>query len=202
MIAVISADIIKSTDTAPERWLSVLKDELNKIGSNPKDWEIYRGDSFQYVVSDPNLAIIRSIKLKAVLKSIGVDIRIAIGLGDKTYDSDRVTESSGSAFVNSGAKFDTLKKEKQNIAIKSGYDNFDAEINLYLKLGLIAMDNWTANAAEIVNLMLDNPNLSQMEIGKMIGIKQTSVSLRLKRAYYFELVEMNEMYKTKLQAVL
>lgn len=202
MIAIITADIIKSTLAEPRIWLDVVKSELNRLGSNPRDWEIYRGDSFQCAV-EPAEAILSSIKLKAALRSTAnVDLRIAIGLGDKTYDSDRITESSGSAFVHSGAKFEMLRKEKQNIAIRSDYDNFDAEINLYLKLGLIAMDNWTKNSAEIANLMLDNPDLSQIEIGQLIGIKQTSVSLRLKRAYFYELMEMNEMYKTKLQMLL
>lgn len=202
MIAIITADIIKSTLAEPEIWLEAVKRELNRLGSNPRDWEIYRGDSFQCIV-EPADAILTSIKLKAALRSTAdVDIRIAIGLGEKTYASDRITESSGSAFVHSGAKFEMLRKEKQNIAIRSDYDNFDAEINLYLKLGLIAMDNWTKNSAEIVNLMLENPNLSQLEIGQLIGIKQTSVSLRLKRAHFYELMEMNEMYKAKLQTIL
>lgn len=202
MIAIITADIIKSTLAESGVWLEVVKRELNRLGSNPQDWEIYRGDSFQCVV-EPADAILSSIKLKAALRSTAnVDIRIAVGLGDKTYDSDRITESRGSAFVHSGAKFEMLRKEKQNIAIRSDYDNFDAEINLYLKLGLIAMDNWTKNSAEIVNLMLDNPDLSQIDIGQLIGIKQTSVSLRLKRAYFYELMEMNAMYKTKLQTIL
>lgn len=202
MIAVITADIIKSTNAQPEIWLNALKNELNRLGSNPKDWEIYRGDSFQCAVN-PEVAVLSAIKLKAAIKSTGkIDIRIAIGLGDITYDSDRVTESTGSSFVHSGAKFETLKKEKQNIAMKSDYDNFDAEINLYLKLGLIAMDNWTMNSAEMVSLMLNNPNLSQTEIGQLIGIKQTSVSLRLKRAYFYELMEINDMYKTKLRGII
>ncbi|MFN0140191.1 MAG: SatD family protein [Pyrinomonadaceae bacterium] len=202
MIAVITADIIKSTLAEPGVWLEIVKSELNRLGSNPRDWEIYRGDSFQCVV-EPAEAILSAIKLKAALKSNAqVDIRIAVGLGDKTYDSDRITESSGSAFVHSGAKFEMLRKEKQNIGIRSDYDKFDAEINLYLKLGLIAMDNWTKNSAEIVNLVLENPNLSQLDIGQLIGIKQTSVSLRLKRAYFYELMEMNEMYKAKLQMLL
>lgn len=202
MIAIITADIIKSTLAESGVWLEVVKRELNRLGSNPQDWEIYRGDSFQCVV-EPADAILSSIKLKAALRSTAnVDIRIAVGLGDKTYDSDRITESRGSAFVHSGAKFEMLRKEKQNIAIRSDYDNFDAEINLYLKLGLIAMDNWTKNSAEIVNLMLDNPDLSQIDIGQLIGIKQTSVSLRLKRAYFYELMEMNAMYKTKLQSIV
>ena len=200
MIAVITADIINSTTVETMVWLNPLKEELNKIGSNPKDWEIYRGDSFQLVIDDPALALISAIKIKAVIKSIGkIDIRIAIGLGERSYEAEKVTESNGTAFINSGSKFEVLKKEKQNLAIKTNSAKFDLEMNLYLKLGLIAMDNWTENSAEIVKLTLDNPSQSQDEIGKQIGIKQATVSHRLKRAYFSEMLELNEIYKIKLQ---
>jgi hypothetical protein len=201
MNAVITGDVIKSTKVSAASWLETLKDELTELGTNPKDWEIYRGDSFQLFVKDAAQALIWAIKLKAAIKSQGMDIRIAIGLGEKSYDADRITESNGSAFVNSGEKFESLKKEKQNIAIKSDFAQFDDEINTYLKLGLIVMDNWTANSAEIVGLMLDNPTLSQEEIGKLIGIKQNAVSKRLKTARFYELMELDGVYKTKLKSI-
>jgi hypothetical protein len=47
----VTGDIIN-----PERylllWMKDLKSVLNAYGNEPKDWEIYRGDSFQLVV-DP-----------------------------------------------------------------------------------------------------------------------------------------------------
>lgn len=203
MHAVITADIVSSTKGEIGIWLNSLKETLNQIGTNPKDWEIYRGDSFQLFIEDAERALAFAIKIKAAIKSTGDhDVRIAIGLGEKTHNAEKVTECNGSAFVNSGAKFEILKKEKQNMAIKSDFDQFDAEINLYLKLGLIAMDNWTANSAEVVKLMLDNPKMSQDEIGHLIGIRQNAVSYRIKRAYFYELMEMNEMYKTKLKSML
>ena len=94
-----------------------------------------------------------------------------------------------------------LKKQKQNLAIKSDWPEFDKEMNLYLKLGLIAMDNWTVNAAEIVKTTMENPDKLQEELGKIVGIKQNAISNRLKRAYYDEIMEVNEMYKSKLKTL-
>lgn len=203
MISVITADIINSRRVRTTSWLNPLKAELRKYGSSPKDWEIYRGDSFQLIIVDPSQALISAVKIKAAIKSTDkVDIKLAIGIGDKTHTALRVTESNGSAFINSGDKFELLKKEKHNLGIKSPWEAFDKEMNLYIKLGLIAMDNWTPNSAEMVKLALEHPNKSQEEIGQLIGIKQNAVSARLKRAYFTELMEMNEMYKTKLEALL
>ena len=63
------------------------------------------------------------------------------------------------------------------------------------------MDNWTVNAAEIVKAALENPGKSQGELGLIVGIKQKAISNRLKRAYYYEIMQVNEMYKTKLKTL-
>ena len=203
MISIITGDIIDSRNIAADIWLHALKEELGTIGSSPKVWEIYRGDSFQLEISDPTEALLNAIKIKAAIKSVAkIDIRMSIGVGEKTYDATTITESNGSAFINSGVKFGSLKKEKQNLAIKTNWAKFDKEINLYLRLSLIVMDSWTENSAEIVKLAIENPTKSQAEIGTLVGIKQTAVSQRLKRAYFDELLEVNDMYKAKIRELL
>lgn len=202
MVCVITGDVINSKRNAPRIWLTPLKKELNHIGKTPKTWEIYRGDSFQVVINNPEDALLVAMKLKASLKAIkGINVRMAIGIGKRTYNAAKVTESNGSAFVNSGEKFEMLKQEKQNLAIKSDSPQFDSEMNLYLKLALIAMNNWTINTAEIVSIALENPEKSQHQLGKIVGIKQSAISTRLRRAYFEEVMEVNEMYKTKLKSL-
>ncbi len=202
MISVITGDIINSKKTNPKAWLKLLKEELGKAGKSPKTWDIYRGDSFQLLISNVDNALLTAIKIKASLKSIkNINVRMAIGIGDITHNAIKITESNGSAFVHSGEKFEMLKIEKQNLAIKSDWPDFDKEMNLFLKLSLIAMDNWTVNAAEIVKTIMENPDKLQEELGKIVGIKQNAISNRLKRAYYDEIMEVNEMYVTKLKTL-
>lgn len=199
MLAVITGDVINSKKNAPRIWLPPLKKELDRIGRTPKIWQIYRGDSFQVVISKAEEALLVAMKLKASLKAVkGINVRMAIGIGKRTYNAEKVTESNGSAFVNSGEKFETLKQEKQNLAVKSDSAEFDNEMNLYLKLALIAMNNWTVNTAEIVSVAMENPDKSQRQLGQMVGIKQSAISTRLRRAYYEEIMEVNEMYKSKV----
>lgn len=199
MVAIITGDIIHSVKVSPKTWLVKLKSVLHTIGKSPAAWQIYRGDSFQLMVKDPADALSVAILIKATLRSIPpLDVRMAIGIGDISYLATKITESNGSAFVHSGEKFESLKTEKQNLALRSPWQDFDEEINMLLKLGLIAMDNWTASSAEMVHHALFIPGISQEELGKLAGIRQSAVSRRLKRAYFDEISALIDRYKTQL----
>jgi len=199
MISVITGDIINSRKTQNATWLKVLKKELAKWGESPKQWEIYRGDSFQVEIKSNEDALAAAIQIKAAMKSLkGVDVRMAIGIGDKAFSTKSITESNGSAFVYSGELVEELKKLKLNLSIRSANTDFNKEMNLYLKLALITMDSWTTNAAETMHVALQHPDKSQEALGKLLGLKQNAISNRLKRACYYEIVELMEMYRTKL----
>lgn len=203
MTTVITGDIINSQNTTPAIWLAALKKELNKIGTSPQVWEIYRGDSFQVEVTDPMKALERAIRIKASIKCIkGLDVRMAIGLGEKSHSGGSILESNGTAFIYSGEKFEELTREKQTMAIASAYEKFDRDMNLYIRLALIVMDNWSANSAEMVKLAMDHPDKTQAEFGKILGIKQNAISSRLKRAAYDEIGELLTVYRNKLKELI
>jgi hypothetical protein len=213
MIAIITADIINSRKLMnQEIWIAPLKKLLESYGSTPQKWEIFRGDYFQIEIENPNEALLTSLKIKALIKSIvvseeqkktnSIDVRIAIGLGTKEYAADRISESNGTAFVNSGEKFEKLKKEKITLAIQSAFPNFDYEMNLYLKLATIQMDAWTANSAALFTTLFEDPEKKQTEIGAILGIGQNSVSGRFKRAHVDEILELDKMYRYKLKELI
>lgn len=210
MIAIITADIINSRKLVNQDiWINPLKKILTEHGNTPKDWILFRGDYFQLEIKNPEQALQVALRIKALVKSIEtegnkkriatIDVRIAIGLGEKTYESNSIAESNGSAYINSGEKFEKLKKEKTTIAIQSPFQKFDAEMNLYLKLAIIQMDAWTINSAELFSTIFENPNKNQTEIGEILGIEQNSVSGRFKRANVDEIIELEKMYRTKLK---
>ena len=199
MISVITGDIINSRKTQSATWLKALKKELSKWGETPKQWEVYRGDSFQVEIKNAADALTAAMQIKASIKSLkGVDVRMAIGIGEKEYGAKSITESNGSAFVYSGELVEELKKLKLNLLVRSNTPAFDTQINLYLKFALIIMNSWTTNAAETMYAALEHPDKSQEALGKLLGIKQNAVSTRLKRACYYEMIELLEMYQTKL----
>lgn len=200
MTSVITGDIIKSrTHINPEVWIEILKDTLSSLSTNKKYWEIYRGDSFQIEIRDIFSSFTAAIYIKACIKMIkGLDVRLAIGIGDKTYDGKDVTESNGEAFIFSGETLESLKREKQNLRIKTKNEEFDKELNLYFKLALIPMDSWTVNSAEIVKLNIENPDALQSDLGKIVGINQNAISTRQKRAHLDEILELDLMYRQKI----
>jgi len=182
MIAIITGDIINSENHPSSEWIGDLKQYFNRFGPTPMHWEIYRGDEFQLKVSREN-ALMSAIQIKALLKSVkGLDVRMGIGIGLETYVGTGVSESNGTAHQRSGRKFESLKESKVNLSIATGNESYDLTLNLMLQLALDFMDGWSVVSAEIVALVLDNPEASQKVIAKKLGIKQSAVSQRIKRA--------------------
>jgi len=196
MIAIITGDIINSKKTKTDIWLSSLKKELNKYGKSPKHWEIFRGDSFQIETSIEE-ALKIAISIKATIKHrSNIDVRMGIGIGEKEYSSKKITESNGSAFVYSGECFEVLKKT--TLAIKSPWKDFDEMMNIMLSLALISMDHWTVKSAKLVKIGIDNPDLNQKELSKLLNKTQSTISEGLKRAAFDEISKMMHFYSKKI----
>ncbi len=195
-LAIITGDIINSEGSKSSEWLVCLKEYLSKLGKTPTDWEIYRGDEFQLRVA-PTMALEVAIHLKSVIKSIkGLDVRMGIGIGGVDYEGNSVSESNGSAYQRSGRTFETLKQDKVNICIATGIDSYDRTLNLMLKLALGFMDEWSTVSAEIVALALDYPNAPQKEMAQKLGIRQSAVSQRQKRARLELVLALMDYYTT------
>ncbi|WP_179020334.1 transcriptional regulator [Winogradskyella forsetii] len=204
MTSVITGDIIKSREAISEdSWLIPLKSALSKLSNDASFYDIYRGDSFQLESNSIEDSFRTSVYIKAFLKSIkGIDVRMSIGIGTKDYEGNSVSESNGEAYIFSGETFDNLKKEKQNLKIKTSNNTLNEELNLYFRLALIAMDNWTVNSAEIVKLSLEYPEMIQSQLAKIIGINQDAVSKRQKRAYLDEILELDALFRKKIVTLL
>ncbi len=201
--SVITGDIIKSRDAENSEWISSLKDALKTLSTDDSYWEIYRGDSFQIEIKDIHKSFEAALYIKANIKMIkGLDVRMAIGIGDKSFKGKKVTESNGEAFRFSGETIESLKKEKLNLKIKTKNETINNELNLYFKLALLSIDNWTTNSAEIVKLSLEHPNKFQKDLAKLIGTNQDAIIKRIKRASLDEILELNEMYKQKIETLL
>ncbi len=203
MISILTGDVIKSRQSLSKKWLTLLKDALNQSGVSPKDWEIYRGDSFQLEIKDPAESLLKAIHIKAALKTMkNMDVRMSIGIGKVNYRAAKITESNGEAFINSGERFETLKKEKRTLAIKSPWESFDTEMNMAIRLASIAMDNWSMASAELVKLSIEENKISQQEIGIKLGIAQSTVSERQSRAYYNEIMDLEKVFRNKINILI
>jgi len=199
MVAVITGDIVNSRKVAINLWMPKLKEELNKVGTEPKFWEIYRGDSFQ-LQTTPQNALVTALKLKATIKQFKkLDVRMAIGIGDVGYQAAKITESNGDAYVYSGECFENLKK--QTLAIKSPWEAFDTTINLMLEIMGLTINSWTQNSAFLVKEFLDNPNSTQKALAQLLNKKQSNISAGLKRGGYDEIQKIINYYTNQINVL-
>lgn len=203
MVGIITGDIIQSRKAdSPDSWLKPLKKLFNEIGPSPEKWEIYRGDSFQLEVK-PKETLSVCFRIIAAVKTVkGLDVRIAVGIGNKQYEANSITESSGEAHVFSGEtfsySFEKVKKEKRNLVIKSHWKDFDDEMNMMLMLAGVITENWSTTSAATVNKVLENPEISQQELAKQLKISQSSVSARYKRAYLQEIQQLIGYFQKRI----
>jgi hypothetical protein len=199
MTAIITGDIINSREVDSNTWMEGLKAMLNSKGKNPIDWEIFRGDEFQMEVQNPEGALSIALEIKTWLKTIRLDARISIGIGEKTFSGKKISESNGTAFVRSGELFETLKKQKLTLAVNTGNTDFDEEMNLMLRLGTTLMQSWLPQSAEFVLTAMKNPEYSQEEIGAKLGITQAAVSRRQTRSQFDLIMDIEKFYRQKLK---
>ena len=196
MVAVITGDIINSRKGDVQKWLKILKNILNYYGKESKDWEIFRGDSFQLLIA-PEKAMLTAIHIKSAIKQIkSQDVRMAIGIGEEKHSSSKITESNGSAYIRSGDCFESLKK--QNLAIKSGNEGFDEPINIMLSLSLLITNNWSTTVSEVIKTSLEHSNKNQKNLAELLNKSQSSVSEALKRGGFEEIMSMNDYYKKQI----
>jgi hypothetical protein len=213
MVAVITGDIVASRRlTSQEEWLMPLKELFNTWGERNKSWELSRGDYFQVEVENPEEVLLKALEIKTLIKKIKpqnqqkkaslIDVRMAIGIGEKTFAGEVVSESNGSAYIFSGERFDLLKKENVKLGIKTPWETFDEEMNLYFKLLGLFMDSWTVSSAELTQFVLQYPHSTQEAIGGQLGIKQNSVSGRWNRAHVDELLAVERLFRKKIKVLM
>ncbi|MFY1046266.1 SatD family protein [Chryseobacterium sp. GP-SGM7] len=198
MIAVITGDIINSQHTDTQVWITKLKNLLENWGTAPQTWEIYRGDEFQLKCNIDDV-FWRFLAIKSLIKSQeNLDVRIAIGIGQENFSSEKITESNGSAYVNSGRLLNDLKSDGHTVSIKTSSDAVDRDLNILLKWASKDFDNWTMATSEIIHEMIMNQDFTQDDLAKKFAISQSSISQRLKRANYELIVETNQYFRKKI----
>lgn len=183
MIAIITGDIINSRTIAVEQWLPVLEDVLGKFGSREKDWEVFRGDSFQLEVAPENV-VKTAIYLKTAIKAIGLDLRIGIGIGNKNFVGDTIKESNGEAFILAGEAFEALKK--RTLSIKTRSEKTNLQINRIFDLLMLIVEKWNVNISETIRLALDLPDLNQTALAEKMNKKQSQISRELTKSGFDE----------------
>lgn len=195
--AVITGDIVHSREVENmHALLNVLKStisEIKKVFSTKINFEIYRGDSFQMLVAQPEEAMKIALLIRSKLRSSVLisakndanvsleslwDARISIGIGKVSNQSQRVVESTGEAFELSGRQLDEMKNKHERLCITTCWKNMNLQLQVITKLSDAIVSRWTLNSSEAAyrHLLF---NETQAEIAKKLNVSQPAVHKRL-----------------------
>lgn len=207
--AVITGDLISSSTKERKSLLTELKRALDTFISKKNSltisgYELYRGDSFQGVIDDPENALKKALQIRTYLKKSSKnpdsDARIAIGIGTIDYPASSIAESDGEAFRNSGPVLDEMKNGIK-IKLKSPWKAINEEMAVQLVLADAIISRWSAPQAEVIAQSLNAQK--QIEIASSLGISQSAVNQRLKAANWEAIEQLIERYhfliKTSIQ---
>lgn len=202
--AVITGDLVKSRKIRNEDVESVIESlkgcfsEINRLFLNGNGkFELYRGDSFQYLIPEPQKALLIGILIRAKLRTYEPinsvvsqkksekpikyafsDARVAIGLGKMSYDANKVTESQGEVYEKSGNAFDKLEKNNDRLLIVTPSKEINEELDTECLLADAIISKWTASTAEAMyhHLLYEK---NQYELSEILNISQPAVHKRL-----------------------
>ncbi len=210
--AVITGDIVESSqaegvqkDDLNESLKEAFKNinEISKKSETFPNFDIFRGDSFQGLLSDSSDALKAGILIRAMLRKkqpsdvkSSWDARIAIGTGSVDYLPENISEGDGEAFQNSGPVLDNLKGDFR-LAVKTPNDEINDELNASCALLDAVIAKWTPNQAEIVIMLLNG--MAPKAISKKLGISQAAVHYRVKGAGWFAVEILLKRYETLLE---
>lgn len=189
VFAVLTGDISSSSKADRKVLLPDLKAILKNIGDSQKisdissNFELYRGDSFQGIIAQPEEALKYTLIIRTHLRKANTateqDARIAIGIGTISFFSKSIAESDGEAFRNSGPLLDTMKNGIRIKAI-TPWEAVNEELEVALVLADAIISRWSASQAEVIEESLRGN--TQVEIATKLGISQSAVNQRLKAA--------------------
>ena len=224
--AVLTGDLIGSSRfriQQREEVLSNLKDSFQEISPEiiESPFVVFRGDSFQGVLTRPEEALKAALIIRASLlskfkgKRTHLDARIAIGIGTIDYlPRDQVGEGDGEAFRNSGPELDKMKKGEQNIIVRTPWAEINEELRTECALLDALIQRWTKEQAEATlyqignKIFLDSKLFIQGEpqegktqevIAKILSISQPALSQRLKTGGYWAVQAFLERFNMIIQ---
>ncbi|MGA8853446.1 MAG: hypothetical protein WB492_04635 [Christiangramia sp.] len=199
MIAVISADLLSSSSYSKELLEKVLVvlnrefDALQKNSEKDPGFRIFRGDSFQGIVYDPENALNIALGLKTAINRLHLhggdahkafkkeaDLRLAIGIGSYDFKRDSILEANGQAFQFSGRTLDEMKKAGRKLQLMTPSENINNEFDTSLFLFDTISDKWSTASAEVIYYLLKG--FKETEIAEELEISQSAVNQRKKAA--------------------
>ncbi|MDB5143606.1 MAG: hypothetical protein JWQ66_2319 [Mucilaginibacter sp.] len=175
---------------------------LQKMVGRNKDAQMFRGDSYQFILEDISQVLKKCIQLICWFKlnseretpklqkgpiqfNTRLGTRLSIGIGEIAYEGKNVLDSDGEAFHFSGRVFDEM--DKGDIIRLTTFDedrtNTYQIILMYINL---IVRQWTISQAETIYQLLSLEDGTQDKIAKQLNMSQPAVANSLRSARWKE----------------
>lgn len=192
--AVLTGDLIDSTDLDTPSREKARKLVLSTVGELDR-WdsrkkvvrgkpEMFRGDQWQALLSQPKFAFRAALYVRAKLKATGCDTRVSIAIGAVDRISrTNITRSDGDAFVRSGHGLDKMKTDSElAISLPENMKDSRRWLSAIAELSGAILIGWKKRQAEVVSYAIDPQDFNQQEIGNQLKTTHQLVSKTLKAA--------------------
>ncbi len=200
--AVLTGDIIKSSLLSKQD-LDAVRSSLRSNVDVVKDWsrgliygkpEFFRGDAWQLLLKNPDLAMRVGVFLRASLRAEGkADSRISIGLGKaENISHRRISLSTGEAFLVSGYGLDEMTQySNMTIEVPKATGLLCEWLPVVGHLCDSLINQWTKRQAEIVCIAVHPKELTHEKIAEKLQpiVSKQNVSNVLKAANWYVIRE-------------
>lgn len=189
---VLTGDIVKSRDIETSDYDKLLYtlDRTFKALAEESDlkFDIYRGDSFQAIFSEPSEALKAAIIIRLALRTSTppFDARQSIGIGKISSLRQDVRSSIGEAFTLSGTGLDEIKGK--NISIRTNNNELQERLELVTSFVDAHISSLPPAQSEVLMHYLISRDKSHNAIALASGKGRSNVT-RLLNACRYQLVD-------------
>ncbi len=182
LFAVITGDLVKSSSyqsTDYERLLYLLDQSLRSL-SPPHYYNIYRGDAFQLLLTEPEQAVRAALLLRLNLIAEASDARLCIAIGPADNLRADIKTATGPVFTLSGTGLDQLAQQRWSLYCADASQPLDLLLRFADKLLL----QLTARQAQVLLLYLLATDQSHQALAIELNTSRANVTALLNQANY------------------
>ncbi|MDO6566105.1 hypothetical protein Q4561_03460 [Alteromonas sp. 1_MG-2023] len=186
--AVLTGDIVNSqrlSEGELKHVLSVLTATLDTQTKIYKgQYDVFRGDAFQAVISTIKCAMHVAVCIKLALKACNpsTDVRISVGIGKVSFTDGQVRTGNGDAFVRSGRALDNLKS--QHLAIISSNEVFNKNTGLLTAFADSHISSLTQTQSETLLAYINAEDKGHEQIANTLGKTRSNITRILNASEY------------------
>ena len=215
--AVVTGDIVGSSKLIIDGQLNVSSTILSAVSrisahfqsSIHGDIDIFRGDSWQMVITEPEFSLRIGLLLRSFLQSSQrfnqFDTRLSIGFGSIEYLPEKnISTGNGEAFLLSGTGLESCKKPiRMCLTFPQGSRSSTTQaLNIIIRLIDLHVQRWTNKQAEAVSGALIG--LTQREIANnwvKEPVTQQAISQHLEGAGWNQINDSLEYFESILPSL-